>query len=253
MNRTTRFITGAVLAAALSLPVVAQQSTTGSAYDQQIQAKAADVLRGNDRFKNIQAQTDDSIVTLTGTVERYTDKLSAEKKLRKQEHVAGVRNDIVVKGKDVPDAELRDQLAKKLRYDRVDLGNVFNNLTLSVNDGVATVGGNVRTPADKASALSAVQSAPGVKGVVDQISVAPVSGFDDRIRLQVARAIYGRLPQYAIDPQAPIRIVVNNGNVALFGAVNSSVDRQVAEMQARSVPGVFSVTDNVEVPGAVNR
>jgi osmotically-inducible protein OsmY len=115
------------------------------------------------------------------------------------------------------------------------------------------VGGTVRTDFDKDSALSEVANTPGVKGVNDQIKVAPTSIYDDRLRLAVARAIYRRLPPgYMIDPQAPIRIVVVNGNVDLYGVVGSKVDRQVAEFQARSVPGVFSVTDHIQVPGQVN-
>jgi osmotically-inducible protein OsmY len=88
-----------------------------------------------------------------------------------------------------------------------------------------------------------------VKGVVDQISVAPVSGFDDDLRVAIARKIYGKLPIYANDPQAPIRIVVENGKVGLFGVVNSQVDKQVAESEARSTPGVFSVTNKLVVAG----
>jgi len=86
-------------------------------------------------------------------------------------------------------------------------------------------------------------------GVVDNINVAPTSIFDDDIRLRVARAIYGNatLQRYALDPQAPIRIVVENGKVALYGVVDSTLDRQIAETQANSVPGVFSVTDNLIV------
>jgi osmotically-inducible protein OsmY len=125
---------------------------------------------------------------------------------------------------------------------------------LEVKDGVATVGGVVHDPTDKASALAEVTGTPGVKGVVDQIKVAPTSFYDDRLRLQIARAIYRRLPpEYALDPQAPIRIVVVNGNVDLYGVVDSKIDRQLAEFQARSVPGVFSVNDHLVLPSEVKQ
>jgi osmotically-inducible protein OsmY len=73
--------------------------------------------------------------------------------------------------------------------------------------------------------------------------------MDDELRLKVARAIYGHpaLQKYAIDPQAPIRIVVKNGHVVLAGAVDSPMDKQIAEMQAKSVSGVFSVEDELVV------
>jgi hyperosmotically inducible periplasmic protein len=67
--------------------------------------------------------------------------------------------------------------------------------------------------------------------------------------------VYGHsaLQKYAIDPQAPIRIIVENGHVELHGVVTSNLDRQVAYMQASSVPGVFSVTNNIKVASEVNR
>jgi osmotically-inducible protein OsmY len=87
--------------------------------------------------------------------------------------------------------------------------------------------------------------------VVDNINVLPTSPMDDQTRLAVARAIYGNstLSRYALDPQRPIRIVVNNGHVTLYGVVDSAMDKQVAEMQAKSVPNVFSVDDKIVVAG----
>jgi len=244
-----------LLMAALSLPVMAQQAaspqrpqvTRGGAYDQKIQQEVNEYLRGKDKLKNVQASVEDGLVTLKGSVELLRDKMTAEEKLRHKEHVAGVRDLIVVKGKDVPDEKLRDQLADKLRYDRVDQGQVFNNLTVGVNQGVAVVGGQVRTDADRSSALYAVANTPGVKGLIDNIQVAPVSNFDDDLRVAVARAVYGKLPMYANDPQKPIRIVVDGGHVSLYGVVNSKVDRQVAVAEARGIPGVMSVTDKLLV------
>ena len=78
-----------------------------------------------------------------------------------------------------------------------------------------------------------------------------VSGMDDDLRLQLACSIYGHsaLQRYGLDPQAPIRIVVEGGHVELIGVVTGSSDRQVACSQAMSVPGVFSVTNNIVVAG----
>jgi osmotically-inducible protein OsmY len=165
------------------------------------------------------------------------------------EHVAGVRDLITVSGKQVPDEELRSILADKLRYDRVDRGIMFNNLQLGVNNGIATLEGQVLHPADKASALAIVESTPGVKGVVDNVTVQPTSPYDDELRVRIARAIYGdpALQKYAIDPQAPIRIVVQGGKVDLYGVVDNPSDRQIAEMRARQVPGAFSVTNHILV------
>jgi hyperosmotically inducible protein len=96
-----------------------------------------------------------------------------------------------------------------------------------------------------------VENYPGVKDVIDNIEVAPVSPMDDRIRLAEARAIYGvpQLNKYAIDPAKPIRITVVNGNVTLTGVVDSQGDKDVANIRANGVPGVFKVINNLEVVG----
>lgn len=102
---------------------------------------------------------------------------------------------------------------------------------------------------DRDSALAIVETTPGVKDVIDEIEVAPTSPSDDRLRIALARSIYGSssLQKYAIDPQAPIRIVVDNGHVELHGVVSSKMDKQIAYTQANSVPGVFSVKNNLMV------
>jgi hyperosmotically inducible periplasmic protein len=100
-----------------------------------------------------------------------------------------------------------------------------------------------------------VETTPGVKDVIDEIEVAPTSINDDRLRIALARSIYGNsaLQKYAMDPQAPIRIVVENGNVELHGVVTNQLDKQVAYTQASSVPGVFSVKNNILVASETNR
>jgi osmotically-inducible protein OsmY len=92
-----------------------------------------------------------------------------------------------------------------------------------------------------------------VKDVLDEISVAPTSIMDDNLRIRMARAIYGHpsLKKYAIDPQAPIRIIVENGHVELAGMVLSEMDRQLAFTRANSVPGSFSVTNHIAVASAL--
>jgi osmotically-inducible protein OsmY len=117
------------------------------------------------------------------------------------------------------------------------------------------VGGKVRDYPDRDSAIAIVETTPGVKDVIDEIEVAPTSINDDRLRIALARSIYGNstLQKYGMDPQAPIRIVVENGNVELHGVVTNKLDKQVAYTQASSVPGVFSVKNNIMVASEVAR
>ena len=240
---------------AVSLVASAQQQTGGGKYDQQIQRDINKYLQGHsDRFKNVQASVDDGVVSLQGTVDRLIDKLDADKKAHGIDHVTAVRNDIQVSGTK-SDAELQQGLANKLRYDRIGYGIVFNSLTLGVQNGVVTVGGSVHDYPSRDSALAIIETTPGVKGVVDNINVQPTSPFDDELRIRLARAIYGHpvMQKYAMVPEAPIRIVVNNGHVTLAGVVDSQMDKQIAETQAKSVPGVFSVDDKLIVAAEQSR
>jgi len=114
-----------------------------------------------------------------------------------------------------------------------------------------TLRGTVYGPADKDSAVSLVENTPGVRDVVDELEVAPVSPMDDQIRVAEARAIYGYGPlnKYVLDPAKTIRITVVNGHVTLNGVVDSKADKDMAGIRANGVPGVFSVVNNLQVAG----
>ena len=203
------------------------------------------------QYRDVKVTVDQGIATLTGTVDLYEYKADAEKRVRKAKGVIAVRNLIEVAGPAIPDQELQTKLAEKLAYDRVGYGNTFNAISVSVENGVVTVGGHARTDVDKDSALALVATYRGVKDVVGEIEVDPVSIMDDQTRMQVARAVYGypSLNKYSIDPAKPIRISVQNGHVELYGIVDSQADRDVAFLRANGVPGVFSVKNYLQVAG----
>jgi hyperosmotically inducible protein len=250
MKNSTRFAAG-LLAGVLTLGTAAFAEVPAARYDTQIEQSVTRQLANKSALRGVRSTVRDGIVTLSGAVDRYPDKLAAAKQARKQEHVQGVRNLIEVVGPAVPDTELRDTLATKLAYNRTGYwDNMFDVLNVGVKNGVVTVSGEVRSPVDKQSALAAVADTKGVKDVVDEVKVAPLSNYDDALRLRVARAIYDdpALLKYAMDPAAPIRILVNNGNVGLYGEVDNKMDRQLAWMRASGVPGAFSVTDHLTVP-----
>jgi hyperosmotically inducible periplasmic protein len=236
-------------AALLVLLSMTALAATGR-YDQQIQQAVSMKVHDANQLQNVQSSVEDGIVTLTGTVSLYQDKLDAAKKVKKLANVAGVRNKIVVAGETVSDAQLQQKLAKKLAYDRVGYrDNAFNNLTLAVKDGSVTVGGETVNYPARDSALATVQRMPGVKDVVNEVKVLPTSIFDDQLRIRTARAIYrdSVLGRYATDPVDPIRIVVDNGHVTLYGTVQSQMDKTIAGMRANGVFGAFSVENKLAV------
>jgi hyperosmotically inducible periplasmic protein len=233
---------------------MAAQSMGGQAAsgaDAQIQADVTKAL-DNKKFKDVKTSVQNGVVTLTGSVDVYSAKSDADNKAHHRKNVRGVQNLIEVSGPVVEDAQLRSKLSQKLVYDRVGYGTTaFNAFTLEVNRGVVTLGGIAYGPTDKDSAISLVANYPGVKDVIDNIEVAPTSPMDDRIRIAEARAVYGaaQLNRYALDPGKPIRITVVNGNVTLSGVVDSQSDKDVANIRANGVPGVFKVTNNLQVAG----
>jgi hyperosmotically inducible protein len=256
MRDEVKFMYGKTKFAALLLAAtmaVGPLALADNGRDAELQAKLAAQLQKKSEFKNVQPSVADGVVTLQGSVDSYKHKLDAEKQARKESH--RVNDQLTVAGPQVPDAELRTMLAKKLAYDRVGYGNVWNVLTVDVSNGIATVGGEVRNPVDRDSAIAVVVNTPGVKGVVNNVKVAPTSFFDDDLRVRTARAIYGDsvLGRYGSDPQAPIRIVVNNGHVALYGAVMNDFDRQLAGLRANEVAGAFSVENHLQTEKSLSR
>ncbi|MFZ0201777.1 MAG: BON domain-containing protein, partial [Candidatus Sulfotelmatobacter sp.] len=188
-------------------------------------------------------------VTLAGTVDLYQRKLDAAKLARKTANVRDVHDLITVAGPNVPDAQLEEQLAKKLRYVRVGYDITFDYFALNVKDGVVTVEGQDRTGVGRDEALADIRNTPGVKDVIANISLEPVSLFDDGLRLRAARAIYhdSVLSKYAIDPARPIRIIVDNGHVTLYGSVDNAMDKNVAGIRANQLFGAFSVENKLIV------
>ena len=249
MTKTKSILSAFLLVGLLGASLFAQTSSAGR-NDATIQTSVIKKLDDNQKFKKVKSTVEDGIVTLTGTVDLYQDKLDAAKSAKKQKNVQGVRNLIEVAGPAVSDAQLHEELSKKLYYDRVGwYDSAFNYYTLTVKDGVATIGGQTYNEVGRDSALAIAYRMPGVKDVVSDIKVSPVSSFDDNLRRRTVRALYGdsALGKYAIDPARPIRIIVDGGHVSLYGEVISPMDKQIAGMRVGQIPGVFSVQNNLVV------
>lgn len=234
----------AVLCVCLAPSVVAQKKP--GRYDEQILQDVNKYLQSKKDLQGVKATTEDQIVTLEGTVNLYIDRENLEKKVKRMKNVDGIRNHVQVLS-NVPDEQLRQTLADRLRYDRVGFGIAFNAITLDVKDGVVTLGGTVHDYPSKNSAVGIAATTRGVKDIVDNIDVAPTSMLDDELRVKLYRAIYGAaaLQRYEMDPQKPIRIIVENGHVTLYGVVDGAMDKQIAGTQANGVPGVFSVDNQL--------
>jgi hyperosmotically inducible protein len=249
MKSWVRKVMGCLGAVTLSSSLLLAQQASVRRYDSAIEQQATRKLAAKKQLSRVQSSVEDGIVTLTGTVDLYQQKLDAGKLARKLAHASGVRNLIAVAGPAVSDEQLQAKLNEKLWYDRIGYDNLFNYFTLDVKGGVVTVGGETYNDVARDSALAIVDDMAGVKDVIDNVRIAPVSPFDDGVRLRAARAIYRDpvLSRYAIDPTLPIRIIVDRGKIGLYGTVNTKMDKQIAGIRAGQVFGAFAVENHLVV------
>ena len=131
---------------------------------------------------------------------------------------------------------------------------VFDSVGVGVQDGVVTLTGSVLQPWHKDDLQKRVARLEGVREVKNQIRVQPVSTFDDRLRVQLYRQIYGAsmFQRYASFPNPPIRIIVENGNITLTGLVNSQVEKAVLGSIARGTLA-FRVDNQVQIESELNK
>jgi osmotically-inducible protein OsmY len=129
---------------------------------------------------------------------------------------------------------------------------IFDDVNANVKDGVVTLTGRVTMPYKRDDIMKRVANVDGVHEVRDNIEVLPVSQFDDRLRYQIARAIYNNpnFWNYAIGPNPSIHIIVEHGRVTLTGVVNSNVDRMLARSLVNQF-GVMSVKNDLKTDAEI--
>lgn len=150
-----------------------------------------------------------------------------------------------------PSAKSQERITREVRHEILMLPyyGVFDDIAFKVDGGTVTLLGQVVRPSLKSDAENSVKHIEGVDRVDNQIEVLPNSPMDDRLRLELFRAIYRypALEKYALGVQKPIRILVKNGHVTLEGVVDNEGDKNFAGMRANGVPGIFSVDNHLQV------
>src|SRR6202049_1038539 len=153
--------------------------------------------------------------------------------------------------RDQPSVRSQVRTQKEGRHELLMLPwlGVFANIAYKVDGYNVTLYGQVVRPSLKSDAENVVKHIEGVERVDNKIEVLPPSPMDDRLRVQLFHAIYGYEPlqKYALGVQKPIRIIVKNGHVTLEGVVDNEADKNAAGIRANGVPGIFSVTNNLQV------
>jgi hyperosmotically inducible periplasmic protein len=143
----------------------------------------------------------------------------------------------------------QDVSKQVLRYSQF---TIFDSINAEVVEGVVTLTGKVTMPYKRNDIERRVAEVAGVKQVNNDITVLPVSMFDDELRFRISRALYGNSNfwRYGSMVNPPIHIIVENGRVTLEGVVNSNVDRMLARSIASGF-GAFSVTNQLKTDAEV--
>jgi len=145
----------------------------------------------------------------------------------------------------------RSDLQRRIRKELVTLPyyGVFDNLAYKVDGDTVTLYGKVVRPTTRSEAERRVERLPGVRRVINNIEVLPLSSFDESLRRQTYRAISrtGGLHRYLLGANPSIHIIVDRGHIELEGVVSSQGDAQLAYMAANGVSGAFSVTNKLRV------
>jgi hyperosmotically inducible protein len=148
-------------------------------------------------------------------------------------------------------ARSQERITREVRHELLMLPyfGVFDSIAYKVDGSTVTLLGQVVRPSLKSDAENAVKHIEGVEKVDNQIEILPPSPMDDGLRIRLYRAIYDYAPleKYSLGVQKPIRIIVKNGRVTLEGVVDNEADKNLANVRANSVPGIFSVTNNLQV------
>jgi hyperosmotically inducible protein len=147
----------------------------------------------------------------------------------------------------------QERITKEVRHQILMLPDfgAFDNIAFKLNGYDVILYGQVVQPSLKDDAAKVIKKIEGVERVENHIEVLPTSGNDDRLRRDLFIAIYRYSPlqHYGVGSNRPIRIIVNHGNVTLEGVVDRESDKNMAGIRANGVPGVFSVRNNLVVPG----
>jgi hyperosmotically inducible protein len=148
-------------------------------------------------------------------------------------------------------SQIQRRLEREVRHELVTLPyyDVFDNLEYRVDGSQVTLSGQVVRPTLKSGAENVVKNIEGVEKVTNNIEVLPLSPNDDRLRVAIYRAIYGHpaLQRYSVRSVPPIHIIVKSGSLTLEGVVANEGDKNIANIQANGVSGVFSVKNNLRV------
>ncbi len=144
-----------------------------------------------------------------------------------------------------------DRIAQAVQHDVLTYANfsIFDDVNYRVSNGQVELIGAVRQPFEKTELGQLVFQIAGVNGVTNDLKVLPLSSEDDRLRFEIARAIYGdpALSRSTLQGSQPVHIIVENGHVTLTGVVNNDLEKTMAGTAASDFLSFGPLVNNLEV------
>lgn len=215
----------------------------------QIAEEVQDHLYHADVFKHgkVQVAVGDGVATLSGSVDSVGVKMDAQNAAMKDEDIVRIVNNIHVDTDGVTPNQIAEQARRRLLASYAY--TVFDHVEVEAHGNTLIVLGQVTQPYKKAAVVYSLAHIRGVEAIDNKIRVMQLSPFDDNLRMQVARAIYDdpNFSEYVDAGRLPIHIIAFEGDITLEGVVDSRLDRARAEADARMVPAVDTVTDNLRL------
>ena len=191
------------------------------------------------RSHDINVKVLGNTVMLTGFVHTFAEKGSAESAAKSICGVVSIANDIEVCPGTRTDPEIARYVQHVLKSHAI-LGDM--KISATVQDGFVTLEGIVEWNYQKTSALDATESFPGVRGVINLISVRPPV-----TAVAVKNDIEAALRRNAELDARNIEVSVLGSTVELRGKVRSFAEREDAELAAWAVPGIESVVNGIQI------
>jgi osmotically-inducible protein OsmY len=192
--------------------------------------------------EHIGVTAEDGVVTLSGHVRNYAQKLAAEAATRRVKGVRAIAEEIEVRFPE--DRKLADDQIAKRALDVISWDSTIpkDAFQVKVQHGVVTLTGEADWHFQRDDAESAVRKLSGVKALINEIKIKPkVQAIDIKNRIETA------LKRNAEVEADAIKVTVQNGRVTLNGKVKAWYERDLAERTAWSAPGVTAVEDRISI------
>lgn len=213
--------------------------------DREIHRKVIDELRWDTIVDetDVGVEVDGGIVTLTGSVKSYAEKIAAQKAAHRVAGVLDVVNNVDVK---LPgdwqksDLDIATEVRKALE---LDVLVPHREIQTTVANGWITLAGSVATWSQREIAERAIAHLPGVRGVTNTLTVAPSAVEPTTVRTAIEEALARQAEREAEN----IQVAVSDGTVTLSGKVRSWYERRAVVGAAGHAPGIRNVVDHMRI------